>query len=152
MLRSVDRVAHLIGCRPEPVARFATVDKALLQRRPDAQPPSLGLDRGDVVMDEQVVQPHGRHRVAQRLQRQPVGARRKLQLRRRDELGLLLQGRRLLAAAKADPMLRHRRWSTCVFRTPVPRHRIDEQAPRRYDPSQRSSTREGRAAHQGEPR
>jgi hypothetical protein len=59
---------------------------------------------------------------------------------RRLGLGLLLQAQ-LSAAANYDPMLRHRRWSTSVP-TPVPQYRIDERSPRRYDASQRASTRQ----------
>ena len=46
----------------------------------DLQPPRLGVDVRDVVVDQQVVEADGRHIPAERLERHPVVARRQLQL------------------------------------------------------------------------
>jgi len=50
----------------------------------DAQAPCLGVDAGDVEVDQEVVEPERRDRVAEGLERQPVVAGRQLQLLERD--------------------------------------------------------------------
>ena len=53
---------------------------------PTHEPPGVGLDGRDVVVGQQVVQPDRRDRVAQRLERHPVVARRELELLEADSL------------------------------------------------------------------
>ena len=77
---------RLRDARPD--AEVVEVESSSRSTDPSTQrePPRRGVDLGDVVVDEQVVQAGGREVVAQRLERHPVVARRELELLARDPL------------------------------------------------------------------
>ena len=64
-----------------PLAQVAERQRQRLRHAAaDLEPPRIRVDRGNVVVDQQVVQPHGRDLVPQRLERHAVVPRRELEL------------------------------------------------------------------------